>query len=639
MLQLGIVLNNRYSIVEIIGSGGMSIVYKARDTKLNRFVAIKVLREEFCLNEEFVKKFKVEAQSAASLSHNNIVNIYDVGQEGRTHFIVMEYLEGETLKDYIKRHGMLNDQEILKIAMCIAQALDHAHLNHIIHRDIKPQNILMTFDGKVKVADFGIARVASDKTIDMPENAAGSVYYIAPEQARGGYQDIKSDIYSLGITMYEMATGTLPFTGDNAVNVALKHIHDEMPSPSEINTQLSKNIETIILKATQKKTTLRYQTTKEIIEDLKTCMTNPDDILVYSREILPDETIIMTGNEMKHIWNKSEVREYGGKKDPLDRVVTIAGIMLAFVLVLLISLLVYNNYTKKLIPVNVTVPNVKGQSINDAESQLSAVELKLNVVGSEYNDTVPEGMIISQEPEEQAQVLKDEIVEVVVSKGAETVKVVSVMNMEYSEAQKTIEALQLTVEIIPEYNDVVKAGDVMRQDPLPNQEVPINSVVKLYVSKGVEERLIEVPNVTNVLLPEAQSVIESLKLNVGNITYIFSDTVEEDRVISMSAEPKKEVKEGYVIDLVVSKGKEIKAVTKSFVINSVLNNDQTECVLKVDYDKQGEIKTLFQETVNASSFPLTLEVTELGSGTIRVYNDDVQQYEFFVEFTQEESGN
>lgn len=637
MLQLGIVLNHRYSIVEKIGSGGMSIVYKARDTKLNRFVAIKVLREEFCLNEEFVKKFKVEAQSAASLSHNNIVNIYDVGQEGRTHFIVMEYLEGETLKDYIQRHGMLSDQEILKISMCIAQALDHAHLNHIIHRDIKPQNILMTYDGKVKVADFGIARVASDKTIDMPENPAGSVYYIAPEQARGGYQDIKSDIYSLGITMYEMATGSLPFTGDNAVNVALKHIHDEMPNPTEINTQLSKNIETIILKATQKKTTLRYQTAKEIIEDLKTSMTNPEDILVYTREILPDETIVMTGDEMKHIWNKSEVREYGGKKDPLDRIVTISGIILAFALVLIISLLVYNNYAKKMIPVNVVVPNVKGLSINEAEALVIASQLKMNVLSNEYNDTVPEGKIIRQTPEEQTQVLKDEIVEVVVSKGAETIKVINVMNLEYSEAKDKIEALGLSVEIIPEYNDVVKAGDVMRQDPLPNEAVPINSVIKLYVSKGVEEKLIEVPDLVNVLLPEAQSVIQSLKLGTGNVTYLYSDTIEKDRVISMSVEAQKEVKEGYVIDLVVSLGKEIKAVSKSFAINSVLNNDQTECVLKVVYDQNGEVKTLFQDTVNASSFPMILEVTELGEGTIRVFNDDVQQYEFFVQFTVEES--
>lgn len=637
MLQIGLVLNNRYSIVEIIGSGGMSIVYKARDTKLNRFVAIKVLREEFCLSDEFVRKFKVEAQSAASLSHNNIVNIYDVGQEGRTHFIVMEYLEGETLKDYIKRQGMLNDQEILKISMSIAQALDHAHLNHIIHRDIKPQNILMTYDGKIKVADFGIARVASDKTIDMPENAAGSVYYIAPEQARGGYQDIKSDIYSLGITMYEMATGTLPFTGDNAVNVALKHIHDEMPNPTEINPELSKNIETIILKATEKKTTLRYQSAKEIIEDLKTSMTNPEDILVYSRELLPDETIIMTGNEMKHIWNKSEVREYGGKKDPLDRVVTFAGIFFALILVSLIALVVYNNYAKKMIPVDISVPSIVGLTVNEAEKLLIDTTLKLNVKENVYSDSIPEGEIISQTPIEQTKVLENEIIDVVISKGAELIKVVNVMNQEYSAARKSIEGLGLTVEIIPEYNDVITAGEIIRQDPLPNQSVSKNSVVKLYVSKGIEEVLVEVPELKNVLLEEAKSVLTSLKLNVGTITYINSDAIEKDRIITMGVEAKREVKEGYVVDLAVSLGPEIKPVSKSYIINNVLNNDQTECILKVVYEHKDEIKTVFESTVNASSFPLTIEVTEMGSGTLRVYNDDVQQYEFFVEFTIEES--
>jgi len=315
MLSLGSMLNNRYEILEKVGSGGMSVVYKAKDTKLGRFVAIKVLREEFCFDENFVKKFKVEAQSAASLSHSNIVNIYDVGNEGRTHFIVMEYLEGETLKDYIKNNGQLPENEILKIAVCIASALDHAHNNHIIHRDIKPQNIMLTNDGKVKVADFGIARVASENTIDMPENPTGSVYYIAPEQARGGYQDNKSDIYSLGITMYEMATGVLPFTGENAVTVALKQIHDDLPLPSEINEHLSKNIETIILKATQKKTTQRYQSAMDILDDLKLSMNNPEDVLIYTLDTAPDETMMMSHEEMKHIWSKSEVLAYSGKKN------------------------------------------------------------------------------------------------------------------------------------------------------------------------------------------------------------------------------------------------------------------------------------------------------------------------------------
>ncbi len=305
MLDIGYMLNDRYEILEQVGSGGMSIVYKGKDTKLGRFVAIKVLREEFCLDDSFVGKFKVEAQSAASLSHNNIVNIYDVGNEGRTHYIVMEYLEGETLKEYIRNRGRLPEPEILKVALAIANALEHAHNNHIIHRDIKPQNIMLTNDGKVKVTDFGIARIASDKTIDCPENASGSVYYIAPEQARGGYQDNKSDIYSLGITMYEMSTGTVPFTGDNAVNVALKQIHDEMPMPTEFNDNLSANIETIIVKATQKKTTQRYQTAKELVEDLKSCMANPDDLLVYTVDVAPEETIIMNHEEMKHIWSKT----------------------------------------------------------------------------------------------------------------------------------------------------------------------------------------------------------------------------------------------------------------------------------------------------------------------------------------------
>jgi len=638
MLSLGSMLNNRYEILEKVGSGGMSVVYKAKDIKLGRFVAIKVLREEFCFDENFVKKFKVEAQSAASLSHSNIVNIYDVGNEGRTHFIVMEYLEGETLKDYIKNNGQLPENEILKIAVCIASALDHAHNNHIIHRDIKPQNIMLTNDGKVKVADFGIARVASENTIDMPENPTGSVYYIAPEQARGGYQDNKSDIYSLGITMYEMATGVLPFTGENAVTVALKQIHDDLPLPSEINKHLSKNIETIILKATQKKTTQRYQSAMDILDDLKLSMNNPEDVLIYTLDTAPDETMMMSHEEMKHIWSKSEVLAYSGKKDPLDIVVTIAGVILALTLVGLVAVFVYNGFAKEFIPINITVPNIVGTKVLDASASLDTISLNINQVGEQFNEEFEEGYIISQDPSAGSIVLENEIIKVIISKGIELVMVTNVINTNYEDAESNLKDQGFNVTVIAQYNDITPIGAVIRQDPMPSQKVSKDAKVILFVSKGPEDIKIEVPDLRDIEVFEATMLLESLNLQIGNITEIYHDEIAEGYIISTTVEPGREVKEGYIIDIAVSLGPEIVEVTKVYIVNNILDHEQSECELKVILKLNGVEQIIYNETVDASVFPLSLSATGVGEGTIHVYNDEVQEYEFFVQFTDISGG-
>jgi serine/threonine-protein kinase len=634
MLQIGSILNERYEIIEKIGSGGMSIVYKAKDTKLERYVAIKVLREEFCLDENFVKKFKVEAQSAASLSHQNIVNIYDVGNEGRTHFIVMEYLEGQTLKDYIKEQGQIQEEYLLKIALSIASALENAHINHIIHRDIKPQNIILTKDGKVKVADFGIARIATDQTLDAHENPSGSVYYIAPEQARGGYQDHKSDIYSLGITMYEMATGKLPFSGDNPVNVALKQIHDPMPKPSDINAEISPNVETIILKATEKKTSLRYQNTEELIEDLKLAMTNPEDILVYTNDMEMDETLVLRNEEMKHIWNKQEVNAYSKEKDPLEKVAVIGGILLSLVIVSILVIFVYNNYAKKMIPEEIEIPNVMDMELSQASEMLKNLQLDINVISNEYHTEIEKNHIISQSPQEGSLVLADTVVEVTISKGIQLFTINSVVQQSYDDARKMLENSGFTVEVIPEYSDVAPTGTVIRQNPLPNESVAEGTLVTIYVSQGPEITYVEVPRLENLDIDEAQNVLKSLNLESGNVTYIHHDTIAENKVISMSVNAGREVAEGYVIDLAVSLGREIRLETKSFVINNILDHNQEECELKVVLAINGEEKTLFNDVVTDTDFPMTLSATETGEGIIHVYNDGVQQYEFFVQFTE-----
>ena len=288
MLKTGVVIGERYEIIEQIGSGGMSYVYKAKDHKLNRYVAVKVLKSEFSENKGFVSKFRVEAQAAAGLAHPNIVNVYDVGEDNGLHYIVMELVEGITLKEYIEKKARLSVKEAISIAIQVSMGIEAAHNNHIIHRDIKPQNIIISREGKVKVTDFGIARAASSNTITS--NVMGSVHYTSPEQARGGYSDEKSDIYSLGITMFEMLTGRVPFNGETTVSVAIKHIQEEMPSPRDYVPEIPVSVEQIIFKCTQKSPDRRYENMGALIADLKESLINPEASFVQMNNVDEDDS-------------------------------------------------------------------------------------------------------------------------------------------------------------------------------------------------------------------------------------------------------------------------------------------------------------------------------------------------------------
>jgi serine/threonine-protein kinase len=389
------------------------------------------------------------------------------------------------------------------------------------------------------------------------------------------------------------------------------------------------------MKATQKKTTLRYQQVKEVIDDLKLCMSNPEDVLIYTMEQAPEETIMMSQNEMKHIWSKNEVLEYSGKKDPLDRVVTIAGVILALTIVGIVAALIFNGFAKEMIPVNATIPELSGIELTQAIKSVEEAMLKLDVVGEEYNDVYEKGYIISQDPLAGTVVLQDETISVVVSKGIEISRVINVSGLEYAQAETNLKEEGFEVAVTPEFSDTVAIGVVIDQEPSPNQDVEKGSLVTVFVSKGPEEILIEVPNLKGLSLLEATSVVDKLKLKIGNVSYINHDSVAVDSIISMTVEPGKEVKEGYIIDVAVSLGPEIITASKSFVINNILSHDQTSCKLSVVLKLNGEEKTLFNETVDASVFPLTLTATETGQGTIHVYNDDIQEYEFFVQFTDE----
>lgn len=636
MVQLGTLINDRYELSEKIGSGGMAIVYKARDKKLERYVAVKILRDEYCLDETFVERFKVEARSAASLSHANVVNIYDVGNDGRIHYIVMELLEGKTLKDYIQEKGILTNPEILRISLGVALALEHAHNNHIVHRDIKPQNIIITNDGKVKVADFGIARIATEQTIEMQENASGSVYYIAPEQARGGYQDHKSDIYSLGITMYEMATGVLPFEGDTPVNVALKHIHDEMPKPSEINPGITQNVEAIVLKACEKKTAYRYQTARELLDDLRIVVNNPEEIISYEIEPVKEATMVMSDNEMKHIWNKSELNEYTKAKDPLDKVASILGILVAFIIVSVSGWFAVSMATEKYVPVNVEVPDVYNMDIEVAKTILTSKNLKYDIVSSEFHDEVIKNGIITQDPGAKSIVLEEEVIKLTLSKGEELYEVPRATSMVYDKAKKILLEAGFEVAVESENHVSVPVGDVIRQTPVAQELVKKGEKVTIYVSKGPQITYIEVPNLVNIRLSEATAVLSNLGLKIGDISYVYSHEIEKDRIVFTGVEKGRRVKEGYEIDVAVSKGKKILPVRKSFTINNILDLNQSSAVLTVMLEQDGVEKEIYRQTVtNETIWPIEVSAVGLGKGVITIYNDGVKEYPFNIIFTEE----
>ncbi|GKX31694.1 serine/threonine protein kinase [Vallitalea longa] len=638
MLQPGVVLSGRYEIIEKIGSGGMSIVYKAKCNKLERFVAIKVLRDEFCSDEEFVRRFKVEAQSAASLSHHNIVNIYDVGNDKNIYYIVMELLEGITLKEYIKSNAPLSDAETIKISASIASALEHAHENHIIHRDIKPQNIILTKDGIAKVADFGIARVTTDKTIVAPTNASGSVHYISPEQARGGFCDEKSDLYSLGITMYEMATGTLPYQAESPVSVALLHINEDLPSPREKNPDISKCLESIIIKATLKKMEFRYSSANELMDDLKKANISPDEDFVDIKIVDDSPTLFMSDNDMKKIWDDKDIKKKNNpsKKTPkIEKIVVFMGVVSAIILVSIISFFAINGIKNKLKPKEVLIPKVEGKTVEEAKEILEPDGIDVNIIETAYNDTYEVDEIIKQEPEENTLLQEGEVVEVTVSKGVQTFKVPEVLNIDFTTAQSRIISNNLTPKMEKQYHDSIPLGVVISQYPVADTDLPKGGIVTIVVSEGKKEKKTIVPNLRKDTEQEARNKLTNSNLKIGSVSRINHDTIPEGQVINQNVEPGEEVAENYIVDFVVSLGKKISFSQHTEIINDMLDVNQTEGQVKVVLVNQEKENVVFNKTVKSEEFPMSIIVSGEGEASIKVYLNDVFQYESPFVFKKE----
>ena len=568
MILEGRLLGNRYEIIEKIGNGGMATVYKATDKVLKRYVAVKILRDEFTTDEEFIKRFEVEAQSAARLTHPNIVSIYDVGVEENLYYIVMELIQGKTLKEIIvEERGPLPWKWSVNVAIQIASALEMAHRNNIVHRDIKPHNIIITEDGIAKVTDFGIAKAVSNSTITAFGTTIGSVHYFSPEHARGGYTDAKSDIYSLGVVMYEMVTGKVPFDADTPVSVALKHMQEEPEEPIEVNPNIPTAVNKIIMKALQKDSTLRYQTATDMLRDLRTALKNPEGDFVEELEY--DETArtqkIDTSNYQKRENRKKENKFIAWLKAHKKLSIFI-GIILLFAISLGGTMLVLGITN----PPEVEMPNVVGMSREEAQKEIENAKLKFEVEKEEYDAEIPEGFVISQDPkymERFNKVKEGSTVKVVISKGQEKTKVPKVVGMKKEEAIQAIEDANLKAEVIEETSKKVEEGYVISQETEADTEIAAGETIKIHVSTGTGIKQVTVVSVVGQDEATAKKTLEDLGLKV-TITYADS-TKDNGKVANQSIADGKVVDEGTAITLTVNKVAENKTVTVNINVKAI----------------------------------------------------------------------
>lgn len=574
----GTVLGGRYELLEKIGEGGMSEVFKARCNKLNRFVAVKILKKEFCNNEDIVKKFKDEATAIATLSDNNIVNILDVGTQEDLHYIVMEYVKGKTLKDVIKQVGKMNYETAISVAIQIAKALDCAHRNNIIHRDVKPQNILVTEDGVMKVTDFGIAKSTTSATITNTTTIMGSAHYLSPEQAKGSFIDCRTDLYSLGIVLYEMVTGKLPFEADSAVTIALKHIQEEPVPPKSLNSRIPDSLNTLILKAIEKDPNKRYQTAKEFINDLQKIKDNPNAVIDEVVDDSNQHTIIMSAVTEQipkaKINNSNEYNnddyddddydyDYDDDDDDEDKIVSrkrnkkilkialsIGGVILLVALVIMGFNMLGNS--SSLSGKEVEVPNIEGKNVDEAKSQLEAMNLVLVEADTESSDK-PEGTILRTNPKAGTMVKEKSEVRVVVSRGQEDLKMPDLREDDLNTAETKLKSLNLKISSKTEqYSSSVAKGQIISQDPAPDTVISEDQVITVVVSLGPEIKFVTVPSVVGRLESDAISTLAgaNLKYVVEQVT--TKNAIEDGIVLSQSVSGSR-VEEGTTITIKVGK--------------------------------------------------------------------------------------
>lgn len=602
MLETGKTLNGRYKIQTLIGTGGMAAVYLAKDLILDRLVAIKVLRLDFRQNNDAMRRFRREALSATQLTHPNIVGVYDVGQSQEMNYIVMEYVEGTDLKDYIRQRGALHPIEAVRIMMQIVSAIAAAHQNRIIHRDIKPQNILIDREGNVKITDFGIAVALSDTSLTQTNTLLGSVHYLSPEQARGGMATIQTDIYALGIVLYELLTGKVPFDGESAVSIALKHFQEPLPPVVNPTAMVPQSLENIVLKATAKDPMNRYRSCYEMFQDLKTCL---DSTRLYEKKFVPTsfsgETKVLTPittQKIKPIQSSREIPVVEmDEEKPVKRKRKWPWVLLLMISVIGIMAFAFLHSSPK----EVQVPDVTNLTEAAAKIKLADAKLSVTDVIQVQSDEVESGKVIETNPKAGSTVKEKSKVTIKVSSGKEAITMKDYRNKTYETARDELKKLGFTVEKKEENSDSVEAGKVISQSIAPNQKVEgKDTVVTLVVSKG--ESSIKMANLKGYT---REGAIEYANTNNFNLTITEEENdATVDTVISQSIREGSDIKKGTPLTVVLSKGKKAHTVTKQIVIpyQKSTNNSNR---------KTNKISIYIEDSVNQlQNVYKTLEISE-----------------------------
>ncbi len=659
MIKIGMLIGDRYEILEKIGTGGMSDVYKAKDHKLNRFVAVKVLKQEFSENANFVSKFRIEAQAAAGLMHPNIVNVYDVGEEGGIYYIVMELVEGITLKKYIEKKARLSVKEAISIAIQVSMGIEAAHNNHIIHRDIKPQNIIISKEGKVKVTDFGIAKAATSNTITS--NVMGSVHYTSPEQARGGYSDEKSDIYSLGITMFEMLTGRVPFNGETTVAIAIKHIQEELPSPRDYVSEIPISVEQIVWKCCQKSPDRRYQSMAELIVDLKQSLLNPDEDFV--KVIDPDEeasTRMITDRDMLQIKRQSDRRdsmdeamrlrkdsgryyeedeEEEDEEDEIDwdddddydpkmeKITTVLAVVAALLIGCIVIFFVGRGLgmfrfgadsgeEEQQQEENEKVEMIRVVGLNVEEAKRKLLELGLTPeIKYEPNSAYEVGTVLRASVQDGLMIDKNTVVLLTVAEGTDGVKVPSVTGKSKSEAVSILEKDGFVVSATESFDAQVESGYVISQSPEADTTAPEGSSITIRVSQGAEETKVRVPDVIGLTEMDATVSLTESGLSVGTVSQVSNeDPSLTDMVCYQSYSVGSYVNQGTAIDLKVSTGPSDVTYRYSEGITAPTEDPDYRSGMAVNVTVNTSDGTQLLST-QATSFPVAVNYTGIKSAT------------------------
>ena len=651
--MIGRILGGRYEIREKIGSGGMADVYKAYCIKLNRFVAVKVLKDQYNVDREFVSRFELESQAAASLSHNNIVSVYDVGYEDGIHYIVMELLDGITLKEYIKIHGMLPWTQALDFSIQICDAMDHAHRKGIVHRDIKPQNIMVTDDNVLKVMDFGIARTANKDVTTDGTTAIGSVHYISPEQARGGYVDASSDIYSMGVVMYEMLTGRVPFDGDSHVSIALMHMRKDPVPPCDLVISIPYELQAVCLRAMAKNPAERFADAGEMLSELRTIAAEYSNdkpaktvedyedyissVLTSDRRDVPVTHRYKEENQMPQKPKKTKKETKNEKKAKLLVIIGSVLIVAIFVFVFVRAIKpdIFSSDSTQLVIDK--YPNLVGRKIEDVKKEYKndkTVTIKEAAERVESVDYEEEGYIVKQTPKAGKKVTDKKItITVTVSKGNKDglAEVPNFTGKHYENAVKILDKYNIEYEIIPDESSDQPEGYIISQTPKAGKKLTGSTKVKLYVNMTKDdEKLERVPRIVGLDSADAKSEIESSGFTWGSVTEQESSE-PKGTVISQSPDAGTEIKKGYRINVVVSSGEAPKKNTTSESIGSTQDQPELNTVYltvdlptdreKVDVTIKIDGKEVFNQNYSTSSGTADVRITGSGTKNVEVYFD------------------